>query len=74
MTSDLDTTASQLVDKLGDVLTELRPASRWALGAAIMAMETDGVAGALVVKVPRKTSDLLDVSFVAGPCRMMLEN
>lgn len=48
------------------LVRNLRPASRWALEVALKALATDGVAGTLVIQIPRQRADRVDVSFVAG--------
>ena len=40
--------------------------SKWALGAARDARTTDGIAGLLVLKIPSKVGDFVDVTFTCG--------
>jgi hypothetical protein len=56
---------------LHDLVQDLRPASRWALEVALKAVLTDGVAGTLIIQIPRQRKDMCDVSFVAGTCELM---
>jgi hypothetical protein len=61
---------AELDDGLLSMVRELRPASRWALEVALKAAITDGVAGTLVIQIPRQTRDIVDVAFVAGVCEL----
>lgn len=63
-----DTAALELLaQRLGEkILAGLGPRSQWALRTALDAMDTDGVAGVLVVTVPAKCKERLDVSFTVG--------
>lgn len=51
----------------------LRPESLFALSNAAMAIETDGISGTLVVKIPRKKTAPVDVQFTTGPAEIRLE-
>lgn len=60
-----------MIDELGN--GHLRPASQWAVDAAVNARLVDGVAGTLIVKIPRKPGDPLDVAFVTGEPRLEIK-
>lgn len=45
----------------------------FALRSAALAMSTEGIGGALVVKVPRKLSAGAEVQFTTGPASIQLE-
>lgn len=51
----------------------LQAASQWALDMALAARTRDGIAGTLVIKIPRNIKDQMDVAFVAGKTQMALE-
>lgn len=51
----------------------LRPESLFALAQAATAVETEGVSGTLVVKIPRKKTAPVDISFTTGPAKIELE-
>lgn len=66
-------TDDELGDQLGDLLKDLRPASRFHLITALRAAATEGVSGTLVVSIPRRPGDPVDVSFVGGQARLALD-
>jgi len=66
-------TDEELASQLVGLLSDLRPASRFHLETALAAARTEGVAGTLVINLPRKTSDLIDVKFVGGETRLILD-
>jgi hypothetical protein len=51
----------------------LRPESLFALAQAAQVVETEGVSGTLVVKIPRKKTAPVDVQFTTGPAKIELE-
>jgi len=51
-------------------LVKLRPQSEWAFNVAMTAMETDGIEGALVIRIPKRTDHPLDLTFTVGPVKM----
>jgi len=55
------------------LLANLRPASRFHLETALSAAATEGVSGTLVVSVPRRPGDPIDVSFMGGQTRLVLD-
>lgn len=40
--------------------------SRWALNAAAEAAGTEGIAGVVVIKIPAKGKDYVDITFTIG--------
>jgi hypothetical protein len=70
---DLGGAVSERVERLAALLGELRPQSLAALEHALSVASIDGVEGTLVIKVPRKSSDPADVSFVTGRARLSME-
>lgn len=62
-----------LVAELAELLAELRPASRFHLMTALRAAQTEGVGGALVIEVPRKGRDPVEVTWVGGRPKLTLE-
>ena len=61
-----------LAEQLAELLGDLRPASRFHLVQALMAAETDDITGTLVIKIPRKSTDMVDVAFVGGDATLNL--
>lgn len=59
--------------QLLSLLAQLRPASSYHLLQALAAREVDGITGTLVIKIPRKTADPVDVAFVGGEATLKLE-
>jgi hypothetical protein len=51
----------------------LRPDSLFALLTAANAMETDGISGTLVMKIPRKKDAPVDVNFTTGATHIGLD-
>lgn len=68
-------TGQEAVEALAEFLaaTNLRPESLYALRTAAVAMATDGVGGALIIKVPRRTGAAVDVQFTTGQAQLTLE-
>lgn len=59
--------ASQDLAALAQIIEEGVPArSRWALNAAADAAITEGIGGILVIKIPPKGKDLVDIQFTIG--------
>lgn len=52
---------------------DLRPASRFHLLQALAARETPGITGTLIVKIPRKPDEVVDVAFVGGDAELRLK-
>lgn len=50
----------------------LRPESLFALLSAGQAVETEGISGTLIIKIPRKAGPV-DVQFTTGPTRIGLD-
>jgi len=46
-----------------DSMQKIRPASMWAIRVAVIAAMTDGLAGELTIKLPRKDTHPVEVSF-----------
>lgn len=61
---------AELHEGLRGMVQTLRPASKWALDVAVKALVTEGVAGTLVIQIPRQTRELVEISFVAGVCEL----
>lgn len=59
--------------QLLSLLAQLRPASSFHLLQALAAREVEGITGTLVIKIPRKTSDPVDIAFVGGDATLKLE-
>lgn len=53
--------------------SDLRPESLFALITAAQAIETDGISGTLVVKVPRKAGAPTEVNFTTGKTHLGLD-
>lgn len=51
----------------------LRPASRYHLLQALAARDVDGITGTLVVKIPRKPDEMVDVGFVGADAELTLK-
>ena len=68
-------TQAEAVAALAALLSEsnLRPDSLFALLTAVSAIETEGISGTLVVKVPRKTGAPVDVNFTTGSTHIGLD-
>lgn len=66
-------TDDELAVQLADLIKDLRPASRFHLQTALQAAATEGVSGTLVVSIPRRAGDPVDVSFVGGQTRLVLD-
>jgi hypothetical protein len=57
----------ELADRVALVIVKgLGSRSRWALRTSLDAVETDGIAGICVVKIPPKSKDFIDVTFTVG--------
>jgi len=52
---------------------DLRPESLFALASAAQAVETEGISGTLVVKIPRKPGAPVDVQFSTGKTGLVLD-
>lgn len=63
----------ELARHLAALLDGLRPASRFHLETALAAARAEGVSGSLVITIPRKPGDPVDVSFVGGTTRLIVE-
>ena len=61
--------------EVGDILGDkpLLPESRAALAHALAVAGIEGVGGTLVIKLPRKSSDPVEVRFVTGNTSIKLE-
>lgn len=58
---------NDLARRLGErILAGLGTRSRWALRTSLDAAETEGVVGIMVLRIPPKTKDYLDVTFTVG--------
>jgi hypothetical protein len=53
--------------------SDLRPESVFALLTAAHAIQTEGISGTLVVKVPRKAGAPTDVNFTTGSTHVALD-
>ncbi len=60
----------ELSARLADLLHEnnLGTRSRWALETALAAAEVESVGGVLVIAIPPRTKERLEVHFTAGLC------
>jgi hypothetical protein len=63
----------EIVQQITGQLGHLRPMSQWSLGAGLMAVDTDGIGGHIVIHIPTKSTDLVDITFVAGKARLVVE-
>lgn len=63
---DDKTAAEKLAALLKD--ERLGARSRWALQAGVDAADADSVSGILVIEIPSRVKDYLEVSFTAGDC------
>ena len=62
------------VGRLESFVARLRPASRWALEAALDAADCDGVGGTLVLEIPRNDKHYPEASFLAGRYQFNLDD
>jgi hypothetical protein len=62
-----------VLDQLRECIfgTTLRPNSRWALRMAALALDTDGVSGRIVIEIPKRNTDPVDVNFTTGAERIV---
>ena len=66
---DHEEVAARLVALLAE--GQLGTRSQWALETALKAAETESVAGWMVVEIPAKVKDRVDVHFTAGRCELV---
>jgi hypothetical protein len=48
------------------IIKGMGPRSRWAMRTSLDALDTEGVGGICVVKIPPKSKDFIDVTFTVG--------
>jgi hypothetical protein len=64
---DLQQQLDELTNKLGEILGGgMGQRSKWALNSAHDASKTDGITGMLVIKIPSRSKDHVDISFTCG--------
>lgn len=60
-------------ERLLALLERLRPQSVAALQHAMAVAAIEGIEGTLIIQVPRKPADPVDVAFVTGRARLSLD-
>lgn len=68
-------THAEAVEAIASLLAKpgVRPESMFALLSAASAIQTEGISGTLVVKIPRKEGAPVDVNFTTGATHVGLD-
>lgn len=61
------------LNRLQKLMTNIRPRSQFALKAAMEASSTEGIVGTLVIQIPAKCDEPVEVFFSSAPVTIVSE-